>query len=143
MNIRLATVLAALLMLGGVTTHAEQKQVFGDYEVHYIILPTVSLNAEVAAKYGLPRGRNRALINISVLNLDGKAVSAAVSGSSANLLGQNQTFEFSEVREGEAIYYLALMRHADEEHHRVAIDVILPNGTTAELRFQQQMFWER
>lgn len=122
--------------------HAEQKQVFGDYEVHYIVLPTVSLNAEVAAKYGLPRGRNRSLVNISVLNLLGQPISAQVSGRSTNLLGQSQVLDFSEVKEGEAIYYLALLRHASEEFHRVAIDVVLPNGTTAELRFQQQMFWE-
>ena len=124
------------------TGHAEQKQVFGDYEVHYIVLPTVSLNAQVAAKYDLPRGRNRSLVNISVLNLDGKPVPAQVSGRSVNLLGQSQTLEFSAVREGPAIYYLALLRHANEEYHRVAIDVVLPNNNTAELRFQQQMFWE-
>ncbi len=122
--------------------HGEQKQVFGDYEVHYIIVPTVSLNAEVAAKYQLPRGRNRSLVNVSVLNLDGNAVSATVTGSSTNLLGQSQTLEFTEVTEGPAIYYLALLRHANEEYHRVAIDVTLPNSQTAELRFQQQMFWE-
>jgi hypothetical protein len=125
-----------------VSAHGEQKQVFGDYEVHYIVLPTVSLNAEVADKYGLPRGRNRSLVNISVLDLDGKAVSAIVTGSSTNLLGQNQTLQFAEVREGDAIYYLALLRHANEEYHRVAIDVVLPNSNTAALRFQQQMFWE-
>jgi hypothetical protein len=143
MNIRITAwvcLLLACIMPAG--AYAEQKQVFGDYEVHYIVLPTVSLNAEIAAKYGLPRGRNRSLVNISVLNLDGEAVPAQVSGRSANLLGQSQPLEFSEVREGPAIYYLALLRHANEEYHRVAIDVVLPNSSTAELRFQQQMFWE-
>ncbi len=124
------------------TAEAEQKQVFGDYEVHYIILPTMTLNADIAAKYGLPRGRNRSLVNISVLNLVGNPISAQVSGRSENLLGQSQVLNFSEVKEGDAIYYLALLRHANEEFHRVAIDVSLPNGTIAELRFQQQMFWE-
>jgi len=135
-------VLLACQLLLTAPVQAEQKQVFGDYEVHYIILPTMSLNADIAAKYGLPRGRNRSLVNISVLNLLGKPISATVSGRSANLLGQSQTLDFSQVKEGDAIYYLALLRHANEEFHRVAIDVSLPNGTTAELRFQQQMFWE-
>ena len=136
--------LLVALFLGtcAVSAHGEQKQVFGDYEVHYIVLPTVSLNAEVADKYGLPRGRNRSLVNISVLDLDGKAVSAIVTGSSTNLLGQSQTLQFAEVREGDAIYYLALLRHANEEYHRVAIDVVLNNSNTTALRFQQQMFWE-
>ena len=135
--------LALLLWLLACNGAAEQKQVFGDYEVHYIILPTVSLNAEVAARYSLPRGRNRALVNISILDADGAGVAAAVEGRSTNLLGQAQTLDFNEVIEGDAIYYLALLRHADEEYHRVAIDVALPNGEVGSLRFQQQMFWEQ
>lgn len=125
------------------TAYAEQKRVFGDYEVHYIVLPTTFLNAKVANKYNLPRGRDRALVNVSVLNVDGEPIEAKVMGRSENLLGQRQVLAFTEVKEGEAIYYLALLRHADEEFHRVALDVALPNGQVAEIRFQQQMFWDR
>ena len=124
-------------------SHAEQQMTFGDYQVHYIILPTTDLNAKVASKYNLPRGRDRALVNVSVLDSNGTPVRAAVHGRSENLLGQRQTLSFNEVTEGSAIYYLALLRYADEEFHRVALDVTLPNGEVGELRFQQQMFWER
>jgi uncharacterized protein DUF4426 len=122
---------------------AEQKQVFDDFEVHYIVLPTTFLNAKVANKYNLPRGRDRALVNVSVLDKDGQPVVAKVVGRSENLLGQRQQLDFTEVVEGEAIYYLALLRHADEEFHKVALDVTLPNGRLGEIRFQQQMFWDR
>jgi hypothetical protein len=122
---------------------AEQQMTFGEYEVHYIVLPTTDLNAKVADKYDLPRGRDRALVNVSVLDGNGTPVSAKVSGSSENLLGQRQQLSFTEVTEGTAIYYLSLLRHADEEYHRVALNVELPNGEVGELRFRQQMFWDR
>ena len=116
---------------------------FGEYEAHYIILPTTDLNASIANKYNLPRGKDRALVNVSVLNASAKPVRVDIDGRSENLLGQRQRLEFNEVVEGEAIYYLAILRHADEEFHRVAIDITLPDGEVAELKFQQQMFWLR
>jgi len=102
----------------------------------------MTLKPEIAEKYGLLRARNRALVNISIRNALGQPTSAVVTGISTNLLGQDQTLVFSEVTEGEAIYYLALLRHANEEYHRVAIDIVLANGDLAELRFSQQMYWE-
>jgi len=129
-------------LLLNTAARAEQKQSFGEYDVHYIIVPTMTLKPEIAEKYGLLRARNRSLVNISILNALGQPTSAAVTGISTNLLGQDQTLVFSEVTEGEAIYYLALLRHANEEYHRVAIDIVLANGDLAELRFSQQMYWE-
>ena len=129
-------------LLLNTAARAEQKQSFGDYDVHYIFVPTMTLKPEIAEKYGLLRARNRSLVNISILNALGQPTSAVVTGISTNLLGQDQTLVFSEVTEGEAIYYLALLRHANEEYHRVAIDIVLANGDLAELRFSQQMYWE-
>ena len=130
---------------------AEQMIRSGEYEVHYIVFPTADLNTSVANKYDLPRGKDRALVNISVLKAPQpdepatsiNAVKASVTGSSENLLGQRQTLTFAEITEGAAIYYLAVLRHADEEYHRVAINVTLPNGSVAELKFQQLMYWDR
>lgn len=139
----LRTATLVLLSLWLPAAQAEQKQVFGEYEVHYILLPTISLNAKIANQYGITRAQDRALVNVSVLDSDGHAVPSQVSGVSTNLLGQPQTLVFDEVREGSAIYYLSLLRHADEEHHRVVLQVVLPDGNTAEVRFQQLMYWER
>ena len=138
--------LVALLMIctlyAGPNARAEQSRTFGDMQVHYIVLPTTFLKAEIAAQYDLTRSRNRALVNVSVLDGNGKPVAAGVSGRSENLLGQGQVLSFKEVREGPAIYYLALLRHGNEEHHRITLSVELPDGTPAEIRFQQKMYWE-
>ena len=147
----LVLLMALLLLCLAISrpSYAEQKITYGEYDVHYIVLPTLSLNQEIANKYDLPRGKNKALVNISVLrNNDASstgqidAATVKVSGRSENLLGQRQKLTFTEITEGPAIYYLALLRHADEEFHRVSIDILLPNGHVAELRFQQKMYWE-
>ena len=45
----------------------EQKQVFGDYEVHYIGLNSSFLPEDVAEAYDIPRSRSLAYLSISVL----------------------------------------------------------------------------
>ncbi len=134
--------LSALLLTLGTGAHAEQKERFGAYDVHYIIVPTLKLQPEIAAKYDITRGRDRGLLNISVLDAGDTPVAITLSGTSENLLGQRQNLRFQEVREGPAIYYLAVVRYADEEHHRVKVDIDLPDGEVAELRFQQKMYWK-
>ena len=136
----LVLILSSLLVT---PAQAEQKIVFSDYEVHYILLPTTFLKADIADKYNLRRSKDRALVNVSVLDLQGSPVQAEVRGSSENLLGQRQNLTFDEVIEGEAIYYLALLRYADEEFQRVTLNIVLPNGELAEIKFQQKMYWER
>ena len=136
----LVLILSSLLVT---PAQAEQKIVFSDYEVHYILLPTTFLKADIADRYNLRRSKDRALVNVSVLDLQGSPVQAEVRGSSENLLGQRQNLTFDEVIEGEAIYYLALLRYADEEFQRVTLNIVLPNGELAEIKFQQKMYWER
>ena len=135
-------VLASVLLF---TTHlciAEQMIQMGEYEVHYIVIPTTFLDPKIADQYNLPRGRDRALVNISVIDSTGSGSQASISGTSRNLLGQIQQLEFTEVAEDQAIYYLALLRHDDEEHHRFEINVGLPDGQQATLKFRQKMYWK-
>ena len=99
----ITAVVGGLLTFTCVTGHAEQVHRFAGHEVHYIIIPTTFLESEIAAQYDVARARNRALINVSILDANKEAVTGSVSGSSSNLLGQTQYFEFRQVREGDAI----------------------------------------
>jgi hypothetical protein len=137
---KIGLAIAVLVLL--VQAHAEQKVTAGDHEIHYIVIPTTFLRPNVAGQYRITRGKNRALVNVSVLTNKGKAVKAEVSGQSRNLLEQSQSLDFSMVEEGSAIYYLALLNHADEEVHRIEIAVELPDGTKKNISFQQKMYWE-
>lgn len=121
---------------------AERMQSFGQHEAHYSLVPTTLLAAAVAADYGISRGRDRALLNVSILDAGGHPVQAQVSGTVKDLLGQQREIAFREIVEGEAVYYLAEIRHSDREVLRFAIDIETAGGETHQLTFQQKMYWE-
>ena len=139
-------VLALPLLFALQPAYAQQMQRFGDYELHYIVIPTTMLKPDIAARYNIRRGRDRALCNISVIDKNGVGVKAALEGSSQNLLGQRQDLRFTEVIDGEAIYYLATIRHANEEVHRIDIDAQVAGmptskGASTTLKLTQKLYW--
>lgn len=94
-------------------------QTFGDYTVHYNVFNSTDIPAKVAEVYKLVRGKNRALVNISVTKTENGVTSlglpAQVSGVRRNLMQQRQGLKFIEVSEGEATYYLAPFVFNNEE----------------------------
>jgi hypothetical protein len=141
---RTASALAVTLLLavGAGSAHGDQFRRLGNWDVHYILIPTLFLNSEVATGYQIDRSRDRALLNISVLSRDGVPAVAQVSGRVINLLEQSQQLEFKEVTEGTAVYYLAEVRHADQEVLRFVVDIVPPDGVAQQLKFQQKVYWE-
>lgn len=142
--IRLPTIvcLIGIALLSPDQAAAEQKQQLGPFEAHYVVVNTMFFNEEVAAQYGVVRGRDRALVNVSFLDGSGTPVAVTLEGTVKNLLSQVAPLDFREVREGPAIYYLAEIRITDRETLRFRIQVQTPDGETRELAFQQQMFWD-
>lgn len=138
----LALVLFLLVIPHGV---AEQKEVFDGVEVHYIVLPTTSLSAEIATQYGIPRAPRRGFVNVSVLNSakQFEAMSAQVSVQVKNLLGQNLLIEMREVNEPPARYYLGTFEYSDEETMRFTFSVTLPDGRSHTFLHSQKMFKEQ
>jgi len=132
--------LALLLSLLASAAAAQTSLTRGDYEVHYSAVPSVTLAPEVARQYAITRSANRALLNIAVLH-QGRSVAARVSGSATNLSGQRQDLAPREVREGDAIYYLAEPRVAAQETLDFDLQV-LPAGSSAAIpvRFGQEFF---
>ena len=96
----------------------------------------------MARKYNVVRGRNRALINISVLDKDNQPVRAKLNGTVKNLPGQILRLNFEEVVEGDAVYYLAQTRFSDQEIMRFDIRFVGPDGIANELKFEQKLYWE-
>ena len=106
----------------------EQKQVFGQHEVHYMLLNTKELAPKVAQAYDIPRSSKLAFLSISVLeNQDGNAlpkpIPALVSAQVKNLVGQVKTIELTEIRETGAIYYVGTLRFEDQVMHRFTFEV--------------------
>lgn len=92
---------------------------FGDYTVHYNVFHSTDIPAKIAETYQLVRGRDRALVNISLTKTEAGATSlglpAQVSGTSKNLMQQKQVLKFIEIKEGDATYYLAPFVFNNEE----------------------------
>lgn len=132
--------LCQLLFLTAV--HAEQKQQLGDWDVHYIAFNSTFLTPQVAKAANLSRNKNNAIINISVLDSQTQqAQQVQIGGIARNLLGQQRDLVFREVKDGEAIYYIAVMPFRNEEQLRFSLD--LRQGTKRQqLNFEQKLYTE-
>ena len=139
--IRLGVVVLGLALIGQ-SASAEQSKQAGNYTVHYVAFASTFLSADMASKYNVVRGRNRALVNISILDKDNKPVRAKLRGTVKNLPGQILKLEFEEVREGDAVYYLAQTRFSDQELMRFDINFTGPDGVANNMKFEQKMYWE-
>ena len=118
--------LALLSLAQSVPVRAEQFQQLGRFEAHYSVIPTTLLKPAIAADYDITRARDRALVNIALIDPQSGPVPAEVSGSVRDLLSLERPLAFTEVREGEAVYYLATIEHGDEETMRFFVDVETP-----------------
>ncbi len=143
--------LLSTLALGlfSMQSSAEQKQVFGEYEVHYMGLSSSFLTPEVAKIYDIPRSRALGFLNISVLQKTANdelpaALNATVSGKIRNLIGQSRDIEFRRVQEGKAIYYISTFRFDDGDMYNFDLDIVPSNAKQKnfDVKFSQRFYEE-
>lgn len=132
--------LLALIALIALPSSAEQFKAFDDIEVHYVVVNTLFLEPDVAKHYGVVRAKDRAIVNLSVLGGDGKALLADVTGVAVNLLSQQAPLAFSTIREGESIYYIAPIRYTDQDVLRFRVAVKVADREPMNVEFQQLMY---
>jgi len=133
--------LVALLLGAGLTLPARasaEMQQFGAYEVHYSVFVSSFLQPAVAESYGIVRARDRAVLNIAVRlrGRDGatRAVASTLDGTRGDLI-YKEALRFREIREQDAVYYLADFPFIEGETHYFDIRV-RPEGETGELGLQ-------
>lgn len=139
----LATLLT--LLLAPLTQAQTGSERFGDYLVYYSVFNSTFVLPDIASVHGLVRGEDRALVNISVIHADGGlGVPATVSGTASNLLQQSQKLTFQEISEADTTYYIAPVRHLNEEVYNFRLS-IQPEGSdqTLDLRFTQKLYIEK
>jgi len=126
-----------LLMYAHVPAMAQQSEMFGPYELHYSVVNTTFLSPAVAATYGIVRGEQRAIVNLAVrehLAEGSEARSMQLQGRTWDLI-QNQTLEFQEIREGQAVYYIADFKFINEEWRFFEVD-FRPEGAEETYTFK-------
>ena len=134
--------LVAILCLAG-AARAQQSEMFGPYELHYSVVNTTFLAPEVAAAYGIVRGKQRAILTLAVReHQEGSAGTRPMllKGRTWDLI-QNQTLEFLEIREGQAVYYIADFKFINEEWRFFEVD-FRPEGAdeTYTFQFKHQLY---
>ncbi|MGK0442604.1 MAG: hypothetical protein ACJA0N_002416 [Pseudohongiellaceae bacterium] len=137
----LIVILSTLFALTG---HAEQKQRFADYDVHYSVVNSTFITPEIASAYGITRGKKRAFLNISIrkINTDGsnKEKRAIVSGKTSDMI-HSIPLDFKEIIEQGAIYYIAEFKFNDKDVRRFDIKVQPdPNIEAYTLTFSQKIY---
>lgn len=136
--------LAALLLALSAPSRAGSMTA-GDITVHFNALPTTSLAPEVARQSGVTRSANRALVNVAVRQGEpgaDRALPATVRLVAVTQNGQRNPLPAREVREGDAIYYLAEARISGHETLIFELEVVPQGAAAMRTVFRQEFFAE-
>lgn len=133
-------VIVAVLLVGASVANSEQFERYGPWRVHYIAFNASLLSATIAERYGIVRGRNKGLVNITAVGTAGRGERAGVTGRYRNLLGQTYDLEFREIDDGDAVYYLAAFDFDNAETLRFEVLLDLRDHGVETLRFQQPLY---
>lgn len=139
----IATLILFLTLLSG-SVQAQQPEIFGPFELHYSVVNTTFLSPEVAAAYGITRGKKRAILNLAVREVseDGnRARTMLIKGHARDLLQKRQELTFQEIKEGDAIYYIAEFKFINEEWLFFEMDFRPEGGDqTHHFEFKHQLY---
>ena len=135
---RLTTLLVSLLTV--MQTSAETFEAQNGLTIHYSIVPTLMLSKNVANQYQFVRAKDRSILNIAIKDQSGSSIKASIAGKKENLLGQQEKLSFSEFSEGDAIYYVAAIKHGKEELLRFSTEIQPTNKKSQTLRFTKKLY---
>lgn len=114
----------------------------GNHVVHFSAQLTEQLPPEVARAYDILRSKNRAMLNVAILEAaSGKPVTAQVEVKTVNLTGQMKNVVMRKIQEQEAIYYIGETPVANQE--TLIFDItVTPEGSeeSATVRFKRQFY---
>ena len=139
------SLLASLALSWALPSYAEQVIQSQKYDIHYNAFNTMMVTPDTAQNYGFTRARNRALLNISVLDAaTQKALPAVVTGTRSNIVGQVLPLDFQQIKEENAIYYIAQLRFTEEEMWRFELQIQPDlNAKPIPLKFSQIFYLEQ
>lgn len=121
---------------------AQPFKQFGKHTVVFTVFGSGFLEPDIANAYGFSRGKDQALINISVNRRpvgSSLGLPAVLKGSATNLMQQQTQLEFVEIKEPDTVYYLAPFRFINEEivHFDLNIQV---EGENYDVKFTKKLY---
>jgi len=145
-SIRHLSLICCLLLASlALPAYAEQAIHSQKYDIHYNAFNTMMVTPEVAQSYGFTRARNRALLNVSVIDrITKRPLAAVVTGTRTNIIGQMIPLEFLQIKEQNAIYYIAQLRFTEQEMWRFELKIQPDlNADAIPLKFSQTFYLEQ
>lgn len=143
-----AMVLTCLLLpLVAVAVKAQQSKRFDSYELHFSVVNTTFLDPEVAAQYGIVRGKRRGIVNIAVRehregreDAQATTVPMELKGRTWDLIAE-QPMDFIEINEDSAVYYIGDFKFINREWRWFEL-TFRPQGSdrTYTHKFKHQLF---
>jgi hypothetical protein len=115
----------------------------GRYQVHYMALPSTLLESKIANTYGIKRSSYNAFVNIAILDtlIEGNpAVTGKLTGHATNLTGKITQLTFKEIKEGDAIYYIAQLPYRHKEQFTIQVRSVNRDGLNSHLKFTEQFY---
>ena len=134
----LTTLLLSLGLLLSAHAQADETNI-GDWTVHHTALPSTFLTPEIARANRIERSRYNGLLNIAVLDKNGKSVQVNMTGQGKTLIGTVRKLEFQTIREGDSIYYIAQYPYRNEDNVLFTIDIKGPKQS-GELSFRHVFY---
>ena len=134
-----------LFIFFGDNTHANDsifKQV-GEYKIFFSAFNSSFIPADIASSYKIVRGKDRGLVNVSIMKDIAVGVPVQIKGEVSNILQQSQKLKFFPVQEGKSLYYLAPFEFDNEDYLTFSINIEheskieIPNYT---FKFQKKMY---
>ena len=123
---------------------ATSKQ-FGNDTVHFSVLNTSFLTPQVARSYGIVRGKNKFLINVSVRRQSGPdniALRATINGTQSDLIHRTP-LDFREVIEQDAIYYIAEFAISNDERRDFRLQVNVDDKPSYDVQFIKMLYVDK
>jgi len=109
---------ALFAALFSLPAHAGSED-FGDYQVHWSVLPSTFLTPETAKANNLQRSKGIGIVNISIMqkNENGilEPVTGQVEGKSSNDIQQVKFLAFRRITEGDSVYFIAQYQYSSAE----------------------------
>ena len=134
---------AVCCLLWATLASAQQSERFDEFELHYSIVYSTFLTADIAAQFGIARGKDKAMLTLSVRDADAGDVEGRpmeISGRTWDLITGGD-MKIKEVREGRATYYLIPFEFLDREYRFFEFD-FTPEGSdkTYSYTFKTQLW---
>lgn len=144
MNVAVSLLLALLITVVSVV-QAQQSERFDQFELHRSVVYTTFLTPEIAAEYGIARGKYKAILTLSVRDVEAGEIAGRpmiITGETWDLI-RGDPLEFKEIREGPATYYIADFTYIDREWRFFEFD-FQPEGSEKVYRYKfKTQLWKQ